>query len=266
MAPEYLYKYRRWDDQHPYDKKILTESIIYFASAKSFNDPFDCSVPFNFKISDDQALERIKGLIKKNNPFLPSQDVKRQAKSWQKKGYYKDPNNLRTLCEQDLERRFTTGILSLSETCNDILMWSHYSAAHTGFCVGLDKNALDKYRDDIHGTTRKLVDSRKVIYQDAYPDFNFFEMNAEESFILPLITKSAHWAYEQEHRCLLYDDYDKEIPLKPGIIRKIIFGCRMRPETQNEIRAILNGKQSGVSFFNAIPKENSFGLDIAPIE
>jgi hypothetical protein len=43
-----LYKYRNWTDEN--HKKMLKENELFFASPRSFNDPFDCKIPVNFSI------------------------------------------------------------------------------------------------------------------------------------------------------------------------------------------------------------------------
>jgi len=42
-----LYKYRAWNDDMNYQKRIITNNEIYLSSADQFNDPFDASLPFS---------------------------------------------------------------------------------------------------------------------------------------------------------------------------------------------------------------------------
>lgn len=43
-VPPFLYKYRSWDDEKHQD--MLKSQIVWFASPASFNDPFDCKIPY----------------------------------------------------------------------------------------------------------------------------------------------------------------------------------------------------------------------------
>ena len=38
------------------------------------------------------------------------------------------------------------GILCFSEHCDDILMWSHYSDGHKGFCLEFDRERLEAWK------------------------------------------------------------------------------------------------------------------------
>jgi hypothetical protein len=50
--------------------------------------------------------------------------------------------------KKKIDRRFIEnrkehlGVISFSKRWNSILMWSHYSESHTGFCVGFDTKKL----------------------------------------------------------------------------------------------------------------------------
>jgi hypothetical protein len=48
--PPLLFKYRDWDNNH--HKKCLTDTEIFFSPPASFNDPFDCSIPFRYEEKD----------------------------------------------------------------------------------------------------------------------------------------------------------------------------------------------------------------------
>ena len=48
--PTILYKYRDWGN--PYNKKLLTDNEVYFASPREFNDPLDCAIPFRYDEKD----------------------------------------------------------------------------------------------------------------------------------------------------------------------------------------------------------------------
>jgi hypothetical protein len=52
-----LYKYRSWSDE--FQKKLLTEGVIYFPSPLDFNDLFDSCVPLTGTGTKSDILERI---------------------------------------------------------------------------------------------------------------------------------------------------------------------------------------------------------------
>ena len=53
--PPILYKYRRWDDL--YHKRILENNELYLSSPKHFNDPFDCRIPEDYYLLNNDDLK-----------------------------------------------------------------------------------------------------------------------------------------------------------------------------------------------------------------
>ena len=89
----------------------------------------------------------------------------------------------------------TTGILSLSETYDDPLMWAHYCQNHSGFVIGL------KTDNSFFSTTHKnyTIDNlSQVIYTDTRPNITLEMLSMRNLYF----TKSNHWNYEREWRLL----------------------------------------------------------------
>ena len=111
------------------------------------------------------------------------------------------------------------GILSLSKTPTDALLWSHYSDGHRGLCLGFESSRLD---------LKGLIMQGEVEYRESPLYVELFLEMAEElgKFVRPwdehrypdeqgdafytsqihrlartnLLVKSHKWAYEQEYR------------------------------------------------------------------
>lgn len=88
-----------------------------------------------------------------------------------------------------------TGIISFTESYNNLLMWSHYADEHKGIVVEFDHHILNAHFNKKLGLTSSL---ERVFY------------NRERHEILPrdtspkrnLLTKSDDWIYEKEHRII----------------------------------------------------------------
>jgi hypothetical protein len=62
-----LYKYRVFNG---FEKKIIEDSLLYFASVEDFNDPFDSKLSFQ----EDYPIQEIKNYfsaVKLRNPDAP---------------------------------------------------------------------------------------------------------------------------------------------------------------------------------------------------
>lgn len=88
-----------------------------------------------------------------------------------------------------------TGIISFTESYNNLLMWSHYADEHKGIVVEFDYHALKTHFNKILGLSNSI---EHVLY------------NRERHEVLPcttspkrnLLTKSDDWIYEKEHRVI----------------------------------------------------------------
>lgn len=109
--PNALYKYRTVNEN---GLRIISHNEVFYASPSMFNDPYE----LEFNVSIKQK---------------PNSTANRVA-----------IESLRPKIEANIKGAFhkTIGFLSLSALNNQILMWSHYSNKHTGFCVGINPSAL----------------------------------------------------------------------------------------------------------------------------
>ncbi|MGY5796162.1 DUF2971 domain-containing protein [Rheinheimera faecalis] len=110
-------------------------------------------------------------------------------------------------------------VISLSETNNNLLMWSHYAEQHQGIVIEFDttKPLFNSYRSyvktmydpeiddeviDAEETERRLIINagaiQRVRYNTKRPDAGGFD-NLLEHFLV----KSDEWIYEKEHRVIV---------------------------------------------------------------
>ncbi|HHQ4775508.1 TPA: DUF2971 domain-containing protein [Aeromonas veronii] len=129
----------------------------------------------------------------------------------------------------------SVGIISLSETHRNLLMWAHYADEHKGFCIGVKNSYLEN-----NGPLQPVLESTpiydspiKVRYDTERFDFNNVSSSSIELFknILThqLTVKSDDWMYEKEYRsivCLLNHDKVKIIGEIPEKVRGLILALR----------------------------------------
>jgi len=147
------------------------------------------------------------------------------------------------------------GVVCLSEINNDILMWSHYTDGHTGFCIEFersDNNDLGKW-DYCLPVTYDAVEA---------PSFDPPSLEEKASVAKIVSSKAPNWSYEKEWRLIVSHEFaDGPISL-PAKITAVIFGCKMDSTRRRTIANIL---RRDVSYLEAIQLKDSFGLDIKPI-
>jgi len=269
--PKYLYKYRKWDKEKEkekdkekgYDHRILTDSEIYFTSARKFNDPFDCRIPMRYDLCpEEQMKSRMRDRLKNDNPNMLENEIENNVNHFYDKKLWLDPENVK----RTEEMKFTDyGLFSLTEIDDDILMWSHYANSHKGFCVGIDTEKFEEYLRMMFSAYNILIDLIKIIYSVPYPILNPLELDDEEYFKSLLKYKAAHWSYEKEYRYIIFNKSDCPLKIDRGIINKVILGCEMPEEHKNEIKKIIKEMNTKVTLYQAVKKKDEFGLDIEEI-
>lgn len=98
-------------------------------------------------------------------------------------------------------------IVSLSESNNSILMWSHYADMNRGICIEYDFSHDPRYQKTIF----------PILYLDNPIDMSFLKVEKSEnelmnSILLSAITKYKIWSYEKEWRYLFYMITPKKFP------------------------------------------------------
>ena len=100
------------------------------------------------------------------------------------------------------------GIVSLSETQRNLLMWAHYANEHKGICIGYDVDCL--FDEKVKLRLKKDATLRKVNYDSVrHENFgnicNLKKVTDVVHYILYkiMLTKGNDWIYEKEHRFII---------------------------------------------------------------
>jgi hypothetical protein len=137
------------------------------------------------------------------------------------------------------------GILSLTETDNNLLMWSHYTKDHKGMVIELDRRhpflkPIEKSQPDGEGDIQ-FGALTPVVYSSDRPRHRLGESPRPSDFF----TKSPDWNYEREWRVirLLSERIEQIGPvhlfaLPPECIKGVVMGCCMEQKTRSDL---LNG-------------------------
>lgn len=228
---------------------VLINKKIWFAKPGSLNDPFDCKIPFdyhinqndlkdflpryqNFKgITDEQVLEEMKMIQDSTGQF-----DKEFVKIWD------------AVIKKADEQLSNSGVFCLSQCCTNILMWSHYANSHKGFCVEFIRNS-----DNCLGDYEK---TRRVNYRTDFPAVSPL---SSEAFDLKFFSKATNWKYEKEWR-LINEEGNIEESL-PGNISAIIFGLNMPAHHRTTLKNILFEEQK-IEYRRAVKAEKKYQIEI----
>ena len=239
---------------------ILQNSLIRFTQPDALNDPFEAKPHFHAFATKAGLASAFAGMIRQA-PTVVWEDFRRvtqtnldrQAFADKLEGdpdyadwLYKNVGlpNLLPKERKRVERWFNSvGILSLSETPDNLLMWSHYAEEHTGFVLMLDgSHKFFEGNEPFPGFAKP----EPVQYKLERPSATIEEVTVPEIFL----TKGSDWKYEKEWRYLKYlndaDDRHEEpdthpvelFRLPPKCIKGVILGCRSSKELKDTIVAL----------------------------
>ncbi len=138
------------------------------------------------------------------------------------------------------------GVLCVSKHSNHPLMWSHYADAHSGLMLELDAShaCFNKRRSEVD----ELGFLRPVQYADKRPKLDMSAVNDERGFEVFALTKSSHWAYEDEQRLIwplelceiAANGKTRLFEVPPSAVHSVTLGCKATQETESELLRLVS--------------------------
>lgn len=246
MTIEQLYKFGRLTE---YSEQLFSSGSIYFSSAAVLNDPFECTPSFVFTHEPDKIIAQIIRALRQNNPHLTHETAVAEAAAIYLQGRHRDPVTWESI-KNDLINayRYRVGLCCPTERRDSVLMWSHYAAEHTGYCIEFEATDYTP----VFGT------AQRVSYADSYPEINFYNTPNEEKVKLSFLTKFTDWRYEKEWRILDHDNGpgSREYPEK--LMKSVTFGLKMKNNQKEKIRHWVARRRAPVQFYQAVQGKDRF--------
>lgn len=264
-----MYKYR---PDNTSTLRILKNQEMYLSFVSDFNDPFDCRITVNCKGTETDWIEYARHLP------IPA-NIKEQTLNYLRSIGF-DPDAIMSVYRK---QNFKTAVVyCVSELCDNMLMWSHYSNCHKGVCIGF-ATEVKGHSLGIHMNDPSLRQSlgedfdnflslSKVNYQrELPPPYDIFtgDTAALSAF---LKTKGLDWVYEQERRILLpYRGLEKHlVTFAKASLSKVILGCRISPDFRREVLNIIASQYwlagHAVNVYQADLDEGSYSLKFKKVE
>ena len=196
---------RTWD--------ILRNHELYFSPPQDFNDPLDLSIDVKSK------YERAKSHVYKTdtNPESRKSFLITMLDSI-KKGVTKEGEDI-SLNKALYLFMQSRGILSLSKTAHDALLWSHYADSHRGICLGFNAEILQIDGATGSGDVQYLPNppymAKFLELIEEFSEFcrpwdgvhfsdeqgnDFYNKQVDAMLQIGFYTNSENWKYEKEFR------------------------------------------------------------------
>lgn len=225
-------------------KYVCKDATIRASDPRSFNDPFEIKVAFDFDADD----EVIRARYFADNPSSSDADYA----EW-RKGF---TGNFKSHYSQTARTTMLSscGVICLTLSEENHLLWSHYAANHQGFCIGFDDAIVERLPGVLgHGP---------VTYQRKAPVFRFYRDPPEIFPRSAFFYKSDCWSYEQEYRVVT--DEQQIIQFPKTCLREVILGCRAYPDLRRYAQREINDVE--FRFFQMVEIPDEFSLKKSPIQ
>jgi hypothetical protein len=275
--------------------RVLESSKVIYRSPIEFNDPFDVQAGLHFEFDvealPDVILAHIESLVALNNkpevseaePFgelvIRLWEASR-TQAFPKEKFREIARPLLVFLKEKtvlFQRQYQDAwwnqflprlrVFCVSETHDNLLMWSHYSEDHTGVVFEFrvlpeEDNPLCVAKPVEYCKSPPAFFSKKEWLDEI---FGVRALDASALYFRYAYVKSDAWAYEKEWRVWdllprveekLHSYYD----LRPDEVASVYLGCRINPDLKVTILRLLSGRPSS-KVFQAHKAADDFRLD-----
>lgn len=229
QGPEFLYRYRSVEGENlEYLRQTLVDDTVFLSPPGALNDPLDCRITFD---CTKQPKHKVRAVMDRDlafmEPDLSRRERRKRVREEMKLSLYKEPEFWKKITTDMQAEIYRNGILCLTESPDDFLMWSHYACGHRGVCL--------KFRH----TGNRFFGSRaqKVHYSDESRTIDPFDGSLIGLRITLLLnTKTTSWAYEKEWRIVDHEAGSGVQKFPPELLCGVILGMRIQEEEREQIK------------------------------
>lgn len=243
---------------------VIENLKIRFTQPSALNDPFE-AVPL---IKDENHVSTS---IRNGNEWKEINNQKKDQK----------PAKLGHELIKQLDP--IVGILSLSRTNKNLLLWSHYADSHRGYVIAFDENDdffKSNHEQGIYSPFLVSYTSQRPVINKPF-DSNLWYQNHgfDTEFLVKILgQKPIDWAYEEEVRAFRkltmlpssgcckknLDIYLVDIPT--SAIMGIYLGANMEINLQNKIIKSCEINNHNIPLYKCFLSENSYSIEFKQLQ
>jgi|694.fasta_scaffold121259_2 hypothetical protein len=226
--------------------KTLVNAELWFAAPTSFNDPFDCQINDQTNWSDANIRDYVTRTAQATGQQIDPEDIVRKNQQF--------PGSFNKFFTSNFKKLLSKqGVACFLQNPDNLLLWAHYSASHTGVCLKFD---ITK-DEDLFALTFA------VKYSKDYPQFDYLT-ERDQLVNKAMLTKSIHWKYEDEIR-VIKTKFGNH-PFAKESLKEIIFGCKADPNEIRTIRQIvINANYPDLKLRQVKLKDNEYDVEMVDI-
>lgn len=253
-VPKKFYRYRSMKPEAQLSvERTLFHNELRLAPASGFNDPFDMRGVFTQAAVPEVQREECLRLSRKFSLGLTEAQRKiegdQMMEALSPHCIEASTESMQMMCNHLFTA--TVGVLCLSETGEEILMWSHYADCHEGICLEFD------------GNFELMAEAQQVQYEESRPLMDVHCDSPHELLQKHFLTKAKQWEYEQEWRVIRPGGVGV-VTFPPEMLTGIIIGARASRSTLETVVRWWRECPQPITLYRASPSRTEFKLDIVP--
>lgn len=230
---------------------ILTRNRIYYSDPRNFNDPFEFDRVIERLTDTDRAAiaRRIAEEAmsdKASKAYLPECGASRLAARLLAAMDQIEVNQNYS-CTDSLIHR--CGYISLCDSNDNVLMWSHYADSHRGLCLRFVCRKDPFYEENGSGRTGAIAYGDTIDAIEAH--------SSTDAALHRIFRKAACWQYEHEYRVyrlpssMKADDAHGNAPFNSELVDEIYFGLRTPDADIKRVLAIVAKAKHHIKVYRA---------------
>ena len=274
-------------------KLIVKDHTLRWSCPVDFNDPFDHRFAFfdeghieslfellvkrletyvwerdDIQFDKTHPFGQILSQFKQNKAIIPRQAFLANAETIRHRMIQSGKRALADFNEETRRAQLQTRVLCLAGENSNLLMWSHYTASHTGAVIKL--NAIDEL--DV-----PFLVAKKVRYSSEYPLLVTKEEWIDHALCIKridfgkregalLLVKGEAWRYENEWRISITDEsyplggvIDFKEPSQ--VFGAIYLGCRMPQKDKKEIMDLATQNLPNMEIWQALQGQKAYKIE-----
>lgn len=246
-----LYKYRSLasDQSMDFTRDIIVNNRLYWPSAASLNDTFECRPDVVFEPTEQQVQAGYAELLSSDRwAHIPEDE--RGAHVWAHMEEYESEMRASTgPFVQELRK--SVSILSFSANFSELLIWAHYADAHRGVCLEFTPNE-----------SSILSGAMPVIYSDVRPKFNLaLPLNPLTMIMDFYLSKQLKWEYEKEYR--VFDQQSVGLKsFEEGELTGVILGAEISADHKEAVTSWVASAARPPKLYQAKLSSTTFGIEV----
>lgn len=219
-------------------RKMILNHEIYYKTKDQVNDPFEFLFVPSFEATTEEKIRAYAAYLKKYQNYSDQMAVAIASSEYIGKTEIQVKRKENAQLMQLQKMINNTAFFCLSETPDNILLWSHYADCHRGVCIEFTTD-ISKKPHILWNADNKNAEPTSMIYagNDELPVMNFYKDDWEQIVTTIFKTKSKQWKYEGEYRSIQVNAGKGLKKIPAGLISGVILGLNV---SEDDKKFILN--------------------------